>query len=371
MRSLRRIPLSAFLSIFAFLFFLLIPARSAQTPLSSPPALQSGAQSEAATALPAEWSAGEKVLAERIAAAVKPSRAISLAIKNISSLGAAEVEAIRAALEAGLQTQGLRIGAGGTDVEVTFSENVEGLVWVAQIRAEGKAPLAAIVSIARPPAQIGNEGNASLVLSRELIWQQPARFLDFSVFYGIPGAMYSMLVILEPDRLNYYQSRIADWNAARSVNFPKAEPKQRDPRGRIANAENTVYAPGIRCTGDVQDPAKLECALWKDLRLTGARIKIRFPGHDANDESAIMADRCANKMVAFASGNGDWTQPDSLQAYLVGDFREDGKPSGSAVEFDGPVLVLHGEGKNVVRVIAHNLKTGNYEGYIVTATCSQ
>ena len=371
MRLLRRILPSSFLSLFAFVLFCLIPTRSAQAPSSRASSLESAAQSETAPALPAEWPAGVQTLAAKIAAVVKPSRRFSLEIKNISSLGAADVEAIRKALEGELQTQALRVGAGGTNVRVTLSENVDGYVWVAEIRAEEKALGVAIVSIPRPPAQIGNEGKASLELSRELIWQQRVRFLDFSVFYGIPGAMYSTLVILEPDRLNYYQSRNADWNATRSVAFPNVEPKQRDPRGEIVNAENTVYAPGIRCTGDVQDPAKLECALWKDQRLTGARIKIRFPGHDDGDELAIMADRCGNKMVALASGDGDWTQLDSLQAYLVGDFREDGKPSGSAIEFDGPILVLHGEGKNTLRLIVRSLKTGNYEGYIVTATCSQ
>ena len=39
-------------------------------------------------ALPAEWDAGVKTLAGKIATAVKPERAISLEVKNISSLGA-------------------------------------------------------------------------------------------------------------------------------------------------------------------------------------------------------------------------------------------------------------------------------------------
>ena len=53
----------------------------------------------ASPALPAAWNDGVKALAEKIAAAVKPSRAISLEIKNISSLGPVDVEAIRAGLK--------------------------------------------------------------------------------------------------------------------------------------------------------------------------------------------------------------------------------------------------------------------------------
>jgi hypothetical protein len=324
-------------------------------------------------ALPAAWSDGVKALAEKIAAVVKPSRTVSLEVKNISSLGPADVEAVRAALEEEFTSRGLRAGSSGVAVEVTLSENVESYIWVAGIHRspeEKNEPRVGIVSISRPPARVGNAEKASLLLSRELIWQQPARFLDFSVFYGIPGATYSMLVILEQDRLNYYESRNADWSLLRSVNFPNVEPKQRDPNGGIANAGNMVYAPGIRCTGEVENPAKLECALWKDRMLRGAQIRFHFPGHDDNDETVSIADRCANKMVALASGNGDWTQPDSLQAYLVEDFREGGEASGSAIEFDGPVLALHGEGQNTLRAIVRNLKTGNYEGYIVTATCN-
>ena len=64
-------------------------------------ATQSGAVAgvQAQGGLPAEWDAGVKVLAGKIAAEVKPARAVSLEVKNISSLGAAEVEAIREGLE--------------------------------------------------------------------------------------------------------------------------------------------------------------------------------------------------------------------------------------------------------------------------------
>jgi hypothetical protein len=361
--SLRYVSLPVVVLIFSFI---LGRGVRGQAPSASSPLLD---QRVTSPAFPATWNDGVKALAEKITAAVKPSRAISLEIKNISSLGASEVEAVRVGLEKELTDRGLQLGSSGTGVEVTLSENVEGLIWVAEI-AEEKRSHVEIVSIARPPTRVDNAEKASVTLSRELIWQQPAMFLDFSVFYGIPGATYSMLVILEPDRLNYYESRNADWSTFKSVNFPNAEPKQRDPVGAIAKTGNMVYAPGVRCTGEVENPAKLECALWKDRMLRGARIQLRFPGHDDNDVTAAVADRCGNRMVAVTSGNGDWTQPDSLQAYFVGDFREDAEPSGNAVTFDGPVLALHEEGQNTMRAIVHNLKTGNYEGYVVTATCN-
>jgi hypothetical protein len=348
------------------LSFMVAGSAHGQAPSAASP--QSDQQITSA-ALPAARNDGVKTLADKIAAAVKPSRTVSLAVKNISSLSTTDVEAIRVTLERELAEGGLRIGSDGARVKVTLSENAEGLIWIAEI-AEEKNPRVGIISIARTSAPIEKAAKASVALSRELIWQQPARILDFSFFYGIPGVTYSMLAILEADRLNYYESRNANWSELRSVSFPNVEPKQRDPKGAIANAENIVYAPGIRCTGEVENPAKLECALWKDRVMRGATIQSRIPGHDDNDEKAVITDRCENRMVAVASGNADWTQPDSLQAYFVGDFREDAEPSGNAVTFDGPVVALHEAGQNTVRAIVHNLKTGNYEGYVVTATCN-
>src|SRR6202040_1655777 len=48
-------------------------------------------------ALPAAWNDGVKALAEKMAAVVKPSRAVSLEVRNISSLGAGDVDAVRRA----------------------------------------------------------------------------------------------------------------------------------------------------------------------------------------------------------------------------------------------------------------------------------
>ncbi len=97
-----------------------------------------------------------KALAGKITAAVKPSRGISLDIKNISSLGAADVEAIRKALEAGLQSQGLMVGSGNIEINVTLSENADGYVWVAEIRRNTKredASRVAIVSVSKAVLQ--------------------------------------------------------------------------------------------------------------------------------------------------------------------------------------------------------------------------
>ena len=72
----------------------------------------------------------------------------------------------------------------------------------------------------------------------------------------------------------------------------------------------------------------------------------------------------------LSTGTGDWTQPDSIQGYLLSSLTGDAVPSGAAIEMEGPVVALQRVGRqSAARAVVHNLKTGNYEGYIVTATC--
>jgi hypothetical protein len=45
-------------------------------------------------------------------------------------------------------------------------------------------------------------------------------------------------------------------------------------------------------------------------------------------------------------------------------------PSGNTLEFDGPVMALQADPEgSSARAVVRNLKTGEYEAYIVTATC--
>jgi len=63
--------------------------------------------------MPLEWAIRVGTLAGQIAEAVRPSKAISLEVQNISSLGAADLEMIRHGLQQELSRRGIRIEAGG------------------------------------------------------------------------------------------------------------------------------------------------------------------------------------------------------------------------------------------------------------------
>jgi hypothetical protein len=334
---------------------------------------QASDQHVAALALPAAWSDGVKALAAKIAAAVKPSRAISLDIKNISSLGAADVEAIRKTLEAELQTQGLRIGSADAHVEVTLSENGDGYVWVAETRRNAKqenSPRVAIVSVGKAKMNSANEKSALLVLSNRRIWDQPSEFLDFLVIETPVNMASSTLMVLEPDRLVYYRSSTPEWRLWETISFPQIGHRSRMVQGGIDAGVQKVWGPGGECSGELADPARVNCSANIAVQAE-PRVAANIPEREPH-QTQLLSERCGDKSVALASGNGDWTQPDALQAYLLSDLvRSNAVPSGSPIEFDGPIMSAHGDEKESLRAIVHNLKTGNYEGYIVTATCSR
>ena len=67
---------------------------------------------------------------------------------------------------------------------------------------------------------------------------------------------------------------------------------------------------------------------------------------------------------------GDWTQPDAIQAFEI--IERQVVAISQPVEFDGPVTALWpaSDGKSVAAVV-RNLKTGQYEAYRLTISCSQ
>ena len=325
----------------------------------------SGAQAQ----LPAKWNEAVRALAERIASAAGSSRKISLEVRNISSLDSSAASQLRQAVESALMGRGFKRGAGGLRLRVTLSEGSEGYVWVAESDAADGRQLA-IVSAPKEAISSPDQARVSLSLDKRLVWEQPGKFVDFELFTR-PVGHYSTLVILEPERLAYYKSADGPWQFWRSIPIPHAGPWPRNVRGGInASTETEIpWLPGVQCSGDVEDPDKIECGPLK-RQLPIARMRLNAPGHE-QDELAGLGNRCGADSVVLASGSGDWTQPDTIQGYLLPEMQAQAIPSGDPLGLDGPVMDLHPEGRELAaRAIVRNLKTGKYEGYIVTTTCS-
>jgi len=330
--------------------------------------------------LPPQWNDAVGQLADKIAADVSPLHPLSLEAKNMSSLSPTEATSVRSALESELKNRSFRIAPAdsaaatvqsATQVQFTLAESAEDYVLVAEIESTSEPdirPQIAIVSAPKAtPGIAGQQSNEFLSLDKRLIWQQPGKFLDFALLAG-PPEFYSILAILEPERLVAYRSSDSQWKMRKAVAIPHSKPWPRDLQGTISVENKIVSLPGVQCIGDVLDLDKISCALPRVLN--GARTSVDIPGRERSPNVELFA-RCGSGSVVLASGTGDWTQPDSIQGYVHAEADRPATPFGAPMDLDGPVTALWAESReNAARAIVRNLKTGNYEGYIVTATCS-
>jgi hypothetical protein len=421
--SLRYVSLPVVVLIFSFMF-----GRVARGQAQGGSLPQSD-QRVTSPALPAAWSDGVKALAEKVAAAVRPSRTISLEVKNISSLGAENVEGFRAALEKELADRGLRAGSSGVAVEVTLSENVEGYVWVAKI---GKSDTSRIELVQVTKA---NDLSSSIkpmpLLQRKTVWRQETQFLDFSTRTFSPGLLdINYTTIFELGRVRTFEFSGDRWSQTQNVSLPLAF-GVRDPRGLFVPGDGRAYVGKEACLKLFRDQYCGE-SLHQDWpfplgiygRFIGNRnyfagfakdsterlegqpfytvaIGINIFDHstpivtteldgtarlyndtqtpdatfgDWGDDIASIKPSCGASWQILVTGKGDWTESDRIQVYAVsfGNNSATAKPEGQPLEFPGPILAMwQADDEKSARVVSKNLQTGMYEASIVTVSCSQ
>jgi hypothetical protein len=320
--------------------------------------------------LPPKWVDAVHSLAEKIAAAVGSSREISLDVKNISSLSSADAAAIQHDLLEELKKRHFRVAppsSAKTKVDVTLSEGVEGYVWSVEIHRDD-ANQTFLLAVPRETRAFENSSTGSLTLDAKLVWEQPEKFLDFKLFVNPVGA-YSTLVILNSDDLTFYRSADSGWHLWHTVPIPHSAGWPRDLHGGFNMNASFAELPGVRCFGDFEKPESVECSPWTD-RMILTLIGPNMPGLEGA-VGDLLWDKCGDKSIALVSGMGDWTEPDTLQGYLFADYKTQAVRSGRPINFDGPVIAMQREGReNAARAVVHDLRTGNYEAYLVTATCS-
>jgi len=429
--SLRYVSLPVVVLIFSFIVG---QTMRGQAPSASSPQPD---QHVTSPALPATWNDGVKTLAEKIAAAVKLSRAISLEIKNISSLDSSEVEAVRLALEQELTSRGLRLGSSVVAVEVTVSENVEAYVWVAEIRGgDERKTVMARVEKGRPPNRTATK--QSVVLHRDLLWQQSRPIMDFLIPEVSPDGR-PLMFVLEPRQIVSYHFENASWEASGTFQIPVPDHRPRDLRGLIDSVAEmfSFQLSDVTCDGGTRRYFELTCnknsapawpvnaggeergsatmvqgrnyfggdlTIYGDMEVTAPPFfsvavvnrrngvdwadwilaeldgKSRLYDNSSKpvevyagwgDDIVSIATGCGPDWEFLASGTGDWTERDHLQAYGT---RYSTAPFviSDPLEFPGPIMALWPslDGK-ATRVVSKNLQTGMYEASIVTVSCSQ
>ncbi len=251
-------------------------------------------------------------LAGKITATLAPGEAVVLNLRNLSSLTAPEVAVVRHALEAKLQSRGVRLvqdSASHVEIRVTLSENFEGYLWVAEF-ARGETPAVAMVALARPAAAGRSRASSALVIQKELVWEQEEPILDLALLDTQDGPRSTMLV-LEPAKVSVYRRETDRWELWHPYSLPATRPWPRDLRGRIFVRDHSFSAqlPGMECKGDI-GKTKMEC------EESTAPLGLA-DGNEPSEEFYFVAGRNFFTDRRFRSGEGGGKLPPFFSAAAV------------------------------------------------------
>jgi len=213
--------------------------------------------------LPSPWQEPTRELAKKIVAITGPRQTVALAVRSISSLSDSEVAAVRAALEAELRAASLRLAAkpdAAPELRITLSENVQGLLWIAEIPRDD-AHEVAMVLLPKTASLPLSATTQMFVLQSKLIWEQDEPILDFALLdHGSPG-VGQRLLMLEPTRLSLYQADNGRLKLQQSAPLPTLTNPARDPRGYLVLRDDhfLLSLAGNLCRGVVDQVLSVTC----------------------------------------------------------------------------------------------------------------
>jgi hypothetical protein len=290
-------------------------------------------------------------------------------VRNISSLNAEDVGSLRRTLVENLTGLGLTLTQrmpADAQLQVTLSESAEDYVWVTEIR-RGGAREVVMVSAAREIVKNPSSAGHSVTLQRKSIWEQAGKILDFGLVSDAVAAGSSILVILEPDKLSFYEYRTGKWQLTRAVAIARARPVQRDVSGRIDMPAGKAELPEAECLGNFQHAETVTCSSAETTQDTALIAKPIVMQGRTVDSYVALSPACGIGPLTLVTGPGDWTEADFIQA---SGLKNQADTVSEKIQFPGPILALWGseDGKSA-RVVSRNLQTGAYEASIVAVSC--
>ena len=334
---------------------------------------------------------------------------VSLEIQNLTALAPAELSSFRAALRDGLRTQGLQTTVAGHPdawLEVTISENVRGLLFVAWL-TQHDAHIGTMLEWKRPPP---TARKPRVKISVQPMLEQPEAILDMLLVDS-----GSELLVLTPSKVSSYKLVNGNWTPSGIAGVSWARPVPRSERGRFENAPTgfRVLVPGTSCNGTLEPEFKITCAPGNDTWFLNPRdssLAVRWvtdrnllesdnfratfygaaAGWFATSEDRILSptgdllagsdgwgseissveNPCGSGWMLLGSAAGDAQDHDQIQAYEVVDGQVGG--ASEAISLPGPVTALWpAETPGQSTLVIRNSKTGNYEASRLGVACAE
>lgn len=208
---------------------------------------------------PSKWSQPAAELAGQIADILGPGQA-QLTVRNLSTIQAGELAAIKHLIEQDLKARGVL--AGGAEsanaIRVTLSENTHERLWVAEV-VEGNTTRVTMVHLGAGEATTATRTTSERVVLRKekipsLVNRTGAALQNEPIM--AEAEINGHLVVMFEDRIAVFSSAGANWSESDS--FAMSSKLVRDPRGFLIPAADggsfTAYAPGTQCIGNYSLP---------------------------------------------------------------------------------------------------------------------
>ncbi len=349
---------------------------------------------------------------------------VSVTFENLANLPADDLRNIKDAILGRFRGAGIRITkaeSAAAELQITFSEDLQELVWVASVRQNGSSHV--VIKNVPRPQQTSAVRTPALTLQKNVLMAQGTPILDFL-------HDDKTLLVLEPDEISVYTSDSGRWKPAAVLGIGHNSAWPRDLRGRITgNAKQiTAFLPGTLCTGSASPP-QLQCRTNEDpWPLDSGQLSAFFApsrnfftgalaGHDGGTSvpaffSAATWQSNETRRTLFTGNDGrarlylnnltapvatfnDWgsdvaaihtncgsgwqllvssvansMRPDNIQAMEF--VNREAVAASAPLEMPGPVRALWpASNGQTLNGVAQSATTGKYEAFILTASCNQ
>ena len=373
-------------------------------------------------ALSQDFSSAASQFASKISSRNTPD-AVSLSIRNRSSLSDSVVSLLEGELQHQLLTRGWILKKAEeteNSILVTLGENMRSYVWTAQISGADRTD-AVLFELPRPK-EAANAARGLVPLSRTLLIASDTPMLDVTLLEGkIAEGMH--LLALTTTAVQLYQLQSSQWRLMQTQSLGVNALPNRDLRGRITPGQGNsfdAYLPGMHCTGAVTASLTISCRdsddpwpLTDDRRLlafyaahrdyfngvlTGANpivenltpfyslaslsdrviytgvdghVRVASHSHPSSpvaeswgSEIASIQSSCQSELI-LATAAGDLNQSDAVTAYRSSgaDFSAVSEP----ISFSGPVMSLKTSAQQAIAIVAS--LSGGYEAYLLSVRC--
>jgi hypothetical protein len=304
-------------------------------------------------------------LARKIVAALTAQNEVSVEVRNLSSLTPEDLARIDETLKAELHTRDISTsvkGGAAVSLVVTLSENLSGLVWIAEIH-EGDGSRVLLSAVPYATARLSHGEALPVVLRGERFWEGPERVIDATTVAALNGEQ--QLALLLPNAL-IIRNTLKDSETRIEIPLIISMPTLREPTGTLSQHGNILEAdhdPRI-CTISVDTKVLLECH-----NVRGESFSMLPRGISGGQIGRVQAD-CGGRSLWLVTGTGDDTQPDTIQVLESRDRRS--IKASNQLNLPGPVLALHDASDGpTATAIVRNLSTRNYEAYRLSISCQE